>query len=113
VPLPIDNNLSDRRISDQATGRKHSMLLGTVEPDPRAAVLCTINAGAKRHRLEPWAYPHDVILQLSVGASPESLARLLPDRWVLAHPEHLLNHRVQDSQAQRRDKRRPSRPQAT
>ena len=33
----------------------------------------TIIAGAKRHRLEPWAYLHDVILQPSVDASPEML----------------------------------------
>ena len=44
-------------------------------------------AGAKRHWLEPWAYLHDVILQLSVDASPESLARLLPDRWALGYPQ--------------------------
>ena len=47
------------------------MFLGSDEAGPRAAVLCTIIAGAKRHRLEPWAYLHDVILQLSVDASPE------------------------------------------
>ncbi len=34
-------------------------------------MLCTIIAGAKRHRLEPWAYLQDVILQLSVDPSPE------------------------------------------
>ena len=47
------------------------MFLGSDEAGPRAAVLCTVIAGAKRHRLEPWAYLHDVILQLSVDASPE------------------------------------------
>ena len=79
--LTIDNNTSERRIRDQAIGRKNWMFLGSAEAGPRAAVLCTVIAGAKRHRLEPWAYLHDVILQLSVDAGPESLARLLPDRW--------------------------------
>jgi hypothetical protein len=51
------------------------MFLGSAEAGPRAAVLCTIIAGAKRHRLEPWAYLHDVILQLSVDATPEQLTR--------------------------------------
>ena len=74
--LTIDNNVSERRLRDQAIGRKNWMFLGSAEAGPRAAVLCTIIAGAKRHRLEPWAYLHDVILQLSVDASPESLARL-------------------------------------
>ena len=113
--LTIDNNVSERRLRDQAIGRKNWMFLGSAEAGPRAAVLCTIIAGAKRHRLEPWAYLHDVILQLSVDASPESLARLLPGRWALEHPEHILNHRLEESRekAQRRDQRRASRPRST
>jgi transposase len=112
--LTIDNNTSERRVRDQAIGRKNWMFLGSVEAGPRAAVLCTIIAGAKRHRLEPWAYLHDVILQLSVDASPEFLAGLLPDRWAVAHPEHVLNHRLEESRekARRRDQRRASRRQS-
>jgi transposase len=60
-------------------------------------LLCTIIAGAKRYRLEPWTYLHDVILQLSVDASPELLKGLLPDCWVLAHREHVLTHRLEES----------------
>jgi transposase len=88
------------------------MFLGSDEAGSRAAVLCTILAGAKRHRIEPWAYLHDVILQLSVDPSPELLAGLLPDRWALAHPQHLLTHRLEESRrkAQRRDQRRARRP---
>jgi DNA invertase Pin-like site-specific DNA recombinase len=106
--LTIDNNVSERRLRDQAIGRKNRMFLGSDEAGPRAAVLCTIIAGAKRHRLEPWAYLHDVILQLSVDASPESLAKLLPERWALMHPEHVLTHRLEESRqkAHRRDERR-------
>jgi hypothetical protein len=110
--LTIDNNVSERRLRDQAIGRKNWMFLGSDEAGPRAAVLCTIIAGAKRHRLEPWAYLHDVILQLSVDASPKLLAGLLPDRWARAHPEHILTHRLEESRqkAQRRDQRRARRP---
>jgi hypothetical protein len=78
-------------------------------------VLCTIIAGAKRHRLELelelWAYLRDVILRLSVDASREILAGLLPDRWALTHPEHVLTHRFERSRqkAQRRDQRRAER----
>jgi transposase len=106
--LSIDNNASERRVRDQAIGRKNWMFLGSDEAGPRAAVLCTIIAGAKRHRLEPWTYLHDVILQLSVDASPELLVGLLPDQWALAHPEHILSHRLEESRqkAQRRDQRR-------
>jgi transposase len=106
--LTIDNNVSERRLRDQAIGRKNWMFLGSVEAGPRAAVICTILAGAKRHRLEAWAYLREVILQLSVDASPESLARLLPDHWAQTHPEHVLAHRLDESRqkAQRRDERR-------
>jgi hypothetical protein len=109
--LTIDNNISERRLRDQAIGRKNWMFLGSAETGPRAAVLCTIIAGAKRHRIEPWAYLHDVILQLSVDASPELLRDLLPDRWAVVHPEHVLNHRLEESRkkAQRRDQRRANR----
>jgi transposase len=109
--LTIDNNASERRVRDQAIGRKNWLFLGSDAAGPRAAVICTIIAGAKRHRLEPWAYLHDVILQLSVDASPESLERLLPDRWAAAHPEHVLNHRLEESRekARRRDERRAER----
>jgi hypothetical protein len=109
--LTIDNNVSERRLRDQAIGRKNWMFLGSARAGPRAAVLCTIIAGAKRHRLEPWAYVRDVILQLSVDASPERLAELLPDRWAAAHPEHVLSHRLEESRqkARRRDQRRANR----
>jgi hypothetical protein len=109
--LTIDNNEAEQRLRDQAIGRKNWLFLGSDEAGPRAAVLCTILAGTKRHRIEPWAYLRDVILQLSVDESPESLARLLPDRWALAHPEHVLAHRLAESRekARRRDQRREAR----
>jgi transposase len=109
--LTIDNNTSERRLRDQAIGRKNWLFLGSDQAGSRAAVICTIIAGAKRHRLEPWAYLHDVILQLSVDVNPEMLDRLLPDRWAVAHPEHVLSHRLEESRqkAQRRDQRRANR----
>jgi transposase len=111
--LTIDNNTAERRLRDQAIGRKNWLFLGNDAAGPRAAVLCTILAGAKRHRLESWAYLREVILQVSVDPSPEYLVGLLPDRWALAHPEHVLNHRLEESRqkAKRRDERRANRRQ--
>ena len=65
--LTIDNNVSERTLRLQAIGRKNWEFLGSEEAGPRAAVLFTILAGAKRHRLEPWAYVRDVLLRLSAG----------------------------------------------
>jgi hypothetical protein len=109
--LSIDNNQSERRLRDQAIGRKNWLFLGSDEAGSRAAVICTIIAGAKRHRLEPWAYVQDVIMQLSVDDDEHAIARLLPDRWAQAHPERVQQHRVAESRekARRRDERRANR----
>jgi transposase len=104
--LTIDNNVSERTLRLQAIGRKNWEFLGSEEAGPRAAVLFTILAGAKRHRLEPWAYLRDVLLRLSAGET--DLEALLPDRWAATHPEHVLEHRLEESRrkaARQRDAR--------
>lgn len=107
--LTIDNNVAERRLRDQAIGRKNWLFLGNVDAGPRAAVLSTILAGAKRHRLEPWAYVKDVLLTLSVA--PDRVEELLPERWGQSHPEHVLTHRLEESRerARRRDAKRADR----
>jgi transposase len=106
--LTIDNNVSEQALRLQAIGRKNWEFLGSSEAGPRAAVLFTILAGAKRHRLEPWAYLRDVLLRLSAGQ--EDLEPLLPDRWAASHPEHVLQHRLDESR--RRAARQKERRQA-
>jgi transposase len=103
--LTIDNNVSERTLRLQAIGRKNWQSLGSAGAGPRAAVLFTILAGAKRHHLEPWAYLRDVLLRLSVGET--DLESLLPDRWAASHPEHVLQHRLDES------RRRAARQKAT
>jgi transposase len=93
--LTIDNNVSERTLRSQAIGRKNWEFLGSAEAGPRAAVLFTILAGAKRHHLEPWAYLRDVLLRLSAGET--DLESLLPDRWAASHPEYVLQHRLDES----------------
>jgi transposase len=93
--LTIDNNVSERTLRIQAIGRKNWEFLGSEAAGPRAAVLFTILAGAKRHRLEPWAYVRDVLLRLSAGEM--DLEALLPDRWGASHPEHVLQHRLDEA----------------
>jgi transposase len=64
---------------------------------PRAAVLCTILAGAKRHGIAPWCYVRELLLRLH--ADDPRLKEMLPDRWAAAHPEALLTHRLDESRA--------------
>jgi transposase len=108
--LTIDNNISERTLRIQAIGRKNWEFLGSPAAGPRASALFTILAGAKRHRLEPWAYVRDVLLRLSGGEA--DLEALLPDRWAASHPEHVLKHRLDESRrkaARRKEKRQQRR----
>jgi hypothetical protein len=93
--LTIDNNVSERTLRHQAIGRKNWLFLGSEAAGPRAAVLSTILAGAKRHHIEPWAYVRDLLLRLH--ADDVRLEEMLPDRWAAAHPEAILNHRLEES----------------
>ena len=95
--LTIDNNVSERTLRHQAIGRKNWLFLGSEAAGPRAAVLYTILAGAKRHRIEPWCYVRDLLLRLH--ADDPRLDEMLPDRWAAAHPEAVLNHRLDESRA--------------
>lgn len=51
--LTIDNNVCERTLRLQAIGRKNWLFLGNQQAGTRAAILFTILAGAKRHRIEP------------------------------------------------------------
>jgi transposase len=73
------------------------LFLGSEAAGPRAAVLCTILAGAKRHRIELWSYVRDLLLRLH--ADDQRLDELLPDRWAASHPEAVLTHRLDESRA--------------
>jgi transposase len=95
--LTIDNNVSERTLRHQAIGRKNWLFLGSEAAGPRAAVLCTILAGAKRHRIEPWCYVRELLLRLH--ADDPRLEEMLPDRWAAAHPEAVLTHRLDESRA--------------
>lgn len=93
--LSIDNNVSERTLRHQAIGRKNWMFLGSEDAGPRAAVLYTILAGAKRHHIEPWTYVRELLLRVHAG--DPRLEEMLPDRWAAAHPESVLNHRVEEA----------------
>ena len=95
--LTIDNNVSERTLRHQAIGRKNWLFLGSETAGPRAAVLCTILAGAKRHRIEPWCCVRELLLRLH--ADDPRLDEMLPDRWAAAHPEAVLTHRLDESRA--------------
>jgi transposase len=112
--LSIDNNVSERTLRHQAIGRKNWLFLGSKQAGPRAAVLFTILSGAKRHRIEPWAYLRELLLRLhadqgSAVAGDARLDEMLPDRWAADHPEMVLSYRLEESRqkaARQRERRR-------
>jgi transposase len=93
--LSIDNNVSERTLRHQAIGRKNWLFLGSRQAGPRAAVLFTILAGAKRHRIEPWTYLRELLLRLH--DDDPRLDDLLPDMWAANHPEAVLAYRLEES----------------
>jgi transposase len=113
--LSIDNNVSERTLRHQAIGRKNWMFLGSGQAGPRAAILFTILAGAKRHRIEPWTYLRELLLRLH-DDNPR-LDEMLPDQWAIQHPDAVLNYRLEESRrkaavrsSRRRHTRTSSRP---
>jgi transposase len=101
--LTIDNNTAERTLRHQAVGRKNWLFVGSPQAGPRAAILYTILAGAKRHRLEPWTYVRDLLLRLH--AEDTRLEDMLPDRWATQHPQAVLAHRLDESRAKATAKR--------
>ena len=95
--LTIDNNISERTLRHQAIGRKNWLFLGSTNAGPRAAILYTILAGAKRHRIEPWSYVRELLMRLH--ANDSRLDEMLPDRWAARHPEAVLTYRLEESRA--------------
>jgi hypothetical protein len=113
--LSIDNNVSERTLRHQAIGRKNWLFLGSQQAGPRAAILFTILAGAKRHRIEPWTYLRELLLRLH--DDDPRLDEMLPDQWAMRHPEAALNYRLEESRrkaatrsSRRRHMRTTSRP---
>ena len=93
--LSIDNNVSERTLRHQAIGRKNWLFIGSQQAGPRAAILFTILAGAKRHRIEPWTYLRELLLRLH--DDDLCLDEMLPDRWAAQHPEAILTYRLEES----------------
>ena len=94
-------------------GRKNWLFLGSQDAGSRAAVLYTILAGAKRHRLEPWAYVRELLMRRH--ADDARLEDMLPDHWAAQHPESVLTYRLEESRnkaAITRDRRSRRRAQA-
>jgi len=102
--LEIDNNIAERALRLCAIGRKNWMFLGSDKGGETAATCFSVLAGAKRHRIEPFAYVRDLLVAIS--ASKVDWNMLLPDVWIAAHPVHVLNYRRDEAEAAANARRR-------
>jgi transposase len=112
--LEIDNNTAERTLRLCAISRKNWLFVGSDHGGETAAICFSILAGAKRHRIEPFAYVSALLTALS--SNEVDLESLLPDVWIAAHPEHFLTYRRDEAEAaaiarrRRRERRRANAP---
>jgi transposase len=108
--IPIDNNVIERLLRPVAIGRKNFLFFGSERGGKTAATLYTLVQSARRNCVDVWPYLTDVLRRIAAVAPGDTAAleALLPDRWLVAHPEYRLEQREEESreaQARRRRKR--------
>lgn len=79
--LHIDNGPAEQAIRPLALGRKNWLHIGGDHGLSSAAVLLSIAASTKRHRLNPWSYLRHVLTEIPTRAPGADLSDLLPDVW--------------------------------
>jgi hypothetical protein len=88
------NNETEQLMKQVALGRKNWPFFGSVAAGERMADLMTVVSSALRNDLDVWAYVKDVLDCLLAGHA--DYASLRPDRWAVAHPEHVRLYRVEE-----------------
>ena len=86
------NNTAERTLKPIEIGRKNWLFVGRKYGGRRAAILFRLVQTWKRLEVEPWAYLKDLFGRLPLLGEKPSVAeldRLLPDNWLMGHPEHV------------------------
>ena len=99
--IPIDNNRTEAALKDPIIGRKNWLFFqietGQTETGGQtAAILYSLTSTCKRLCIDVYAYLNDLFHRLP-SATVEELEQLLPDNWLAAHPQHLVQQRVTES----------------
>ena len=101
--LSFDNNTAERLVKIPAIGRKNYLFVGSEGGGLGAAVMYSLVSSAKANGVEPFAWLRDVFTQLPYHRDSEAfgqsqsgepvtddeLDNLLPDLWLVSHPEHV------------------------
>lgn len=106
--IELDTGCLERSLRPVAIGRKNYLFFGSLAGGRTAAILYSVVQSARRHRLDVTAYLTDVLRRLPalMPHDGQALGELLPDRWAIAHPEHVLAERVEESRAAGEQRRR-------
>lgn len=100
--LSYDNNSAERLVKISALGRKNFLFVGNEQAGHNAGILYSLVSSAKANGVEPFAWLRDIFTQLPYHRSGQAFAQsqanepvtsdeldhLLPDRWLLANPQH-------------------------
>jgi len=78
--LAIDNNASERALRRVVTGRKNWLFCGSDEGGIRAAIVYSLVATRREHRIDPWEYLQDVLARIPRHPNRRR-AELLPRQW--------------------------------
>lgn len=81
--LAIDNNVAELTLRHIAIGRKNWIFAGNHRGAETAAILFSVTSSCHRHKVDAFAYLHDLLQRLAHDPhpSPELLRGWLPDRW--------------------------------
>jgi transposase len=81
--LDIDNNVAELTLRHIAIGRKNWLFAGSRKGAETAATLFSVTSSCHRHKVDAFAYLHDLLQRLAHDPQPEPelLRNWLPDRW--------------------------------
>jgi transposase len=97
--IPLDNNASEQAVKNPVMGKKAWLFFGSEAGGHAAAVFYTLTSTCRRLKIDPYAYLKDVFERLPQcdPEDPAALTPLLPDHWLAAHPDSLIQTRVNES----------------
>jgi len=78
--LPLSNNISERNLRRQATGRKNWLFVGSEDGARANTTFVSLLASCQMHDIEPWAYLRDLFCLLPRWSSHRVL-ELAPAYW--------------------------------
>lgn len=92
-----DNNLAENEIRPITLGRKNYLFCGNHEAAGNMAVICSLLATCKAHNVNPRQYLNSIIADMPYmeKASQNELLEMLPHKWILKHPEAVINKEQQ------------------